>query len=157
MIAEPHTEELPMTSEMRRVVGASGRYEWLGFAVGGLLVAGAVYGAMAGEGGLAIAAAGLGLLTVAGTELIRRGRKRSLAGGTFTRATGRLAVNYGTEGGSYEFLAGRLVVPIDERAYRALLRVVSEARSADFSTQADILFEVRDAGGRPLWRNSALK
>ena len=145
-----------MTSEMRRVVATSGRYEWLGFVVGGLLVAGGVYGALGGQGGLAILAGGLGLLVVAGMVLIRRGRMRSLAAGTFTRATGRLGVNYGTEGGPFEFLAGGTVVPIDERDYRALMPVIAQARSADFSTQADILFEVRDESGRVLWRNRKL-
>lgn len=146
-----------MTPEMRSLVARSGRYEWLGFVVGGLFVAGALYSGVVGDGGIAIAIGGFGLLIIAGTALIRRGRRHSLAGGTFTRATGQLAVNYGTEGGSYEFLVGRgIVVPIDESDYRALTRVIAEARSADFSTQADILFEVRDAGGRVLWRNRSL-
>lgn len=146
-----------MTSEMRGLVADSARYEWLGFVVGGLLVAGGVYGGLVGEGGLAILAGGLGVLALAGTALIRQGRRRSLAASTFTRATGQLAVNYGTEGGSYEFRAGRgVVVQIDERDYRALAAVIAQARSADFSTPADILFEVRDGSGHVLWRNRKL-
>ena len=146
-----------MTPDMRGLVANSARFEWLGFLVGGLLIAGALYGGLIGQGGLPILAGGVGVLTVAGTALIRQGRRRSLAAGTFTRATGQLAVNYGTQDGSYEFRAGRgVVVPIDESDYAALMRVMAQARSADFSTPAGILFEVRDASGRVLWRNKKL-
>ncbi len=87
--------------------------------------------------------------------LSRRGRLTARRSGRFVRAHGRVEVNdvnY-AEGGFWEFRAGKRSFAIEEKEYRVLAPLIDRARAADFSEDAELLFELRDADDQVLWRN----
>jgi hypothetical protein len=154
---EPTFEELPMPAAMAAAIRRSGGWELPATAVGAAALGAGIYVGVtsgpASEGAFVLlGVAGLVLLAA---WLSRRGRLQARRSGHFVRAHGRIEVadvNH-AEGGSWEFRAGKRSFGIEGKEYRALAGLIDRARWADFSEDAGLLFELRDADDKVLWRN----